>query len=94
MLLGFLRRTHPAKQRDQSAEQECSKLSEDSAYSVMTPAPDKIVSPHASQSSEERLEGLHVGGPTAAPVGNATPPVPEEHGLQASDFGRKAGAWC
>lgn len=91
-MLGFLRRTHSAKQSSQSGELESSKVSEDSAYQQPGAAPDRGASADESKSSEQQLAGLHLGGTAAVSVGDAPPSVPEEHGLQASDFGHKAGA--
>lgn len=91
MLLGFLRRTHSAKQPIQSGELDTSKVSEDSAYQKRGASED--ASREAGKSSEDHLAELHLGcAAAAAPVGELPQPVPEERGLQASDFRRKADA--
>ena len=93
MLLGFLRRSHSAKQPTSSGELENKKCSEDSAYAQASPAPQRRASnPDAGQTSEQHLAGLHLGGTSAALPSEPPHAVPEDAGLQASDFPRKTGA--
>jgi hypothetical protein len=93
MLLGFLRRSHSAKQPTASGDLDNKKLSEDSAYAEASPAPQRRASnPDAGQTSEQHLASLHLGGTSATLPGEPPPAVPENAGLRASDFPRKTGA--
>lgn len=93
MLLGFLRRSHSAKQPTSSGELENKKLSEDSAYAQPSTSPQRRASnPDAGQTSEQHLAGLHLGGTSATLPSEPPPAVPEDTGLRASDFPRKTGA--
>ncbi len=93
MLLGFLRRSHPAKQPTSPGDLDNKKLSEDSAYAQASPTSQRRASnPDAGQTSEQHLAGLHLGGTSATLPSEPPTAVPENAGLRASDFPRKTGA--
>lgn len=90
MLFGFnLRRTHSAKDASAAANTpNTSKVSEDSAYRSGSMA-DKGAARDPTKFSADVLAQLDL---EEGPQLSGQPPIPEEHGLQASDFPCKSGA--